>query len=43
MRAETLHLTWLDDDGQPQHADWRSLAGHPPPANVVVAPPFVDD
>ena len=37
MRAETLQITWLDDDGQPQHADWRSLAGHPPPANVVVA------
>ena len=37
MRAETLQITWLDDDGQPQHADWRSLAGHPPPAKVLVA------
>ncbi len=37
MRAETPQITWLDDDGQPQHADWRSLAGHSPPANVVLA------
>ena len=37
MRVETLQITWLDDDGQPQHADWRSLAGHPPPAQVVLA------
>ena len=28
---------WRDDDGQPQQAGWRSLAGHPPPATVVVA------
>ena len=30
-------ITWLDDDGQPQRAAWRSLAGHPAPAPVVVA------
>ncbi len=30
-------ITWLDDDGQPQEADWRSSAGHPAPLRVVVA------
>ena len=30
-------MTWLDDDGQPQAADWRSPAGHPAPLRVVVA------
>lgn len=37
MRDQTPSITWLDDDGQPQHAAWRSLAGHPPPAKVVLA------
>ena len=36
MRAETPSITWLDDAGQPHHAAWRSLAGHPPPAKVLV-------
>ncbi len=37
--ADTPHPTvqWLDDDGAVQRADWRSLAGHPPPAKVVLA------
>ena len=30
-------ITWLDDTGQPQRVDWRSLAGHPAPDRVVVA------
>jgi methylase of polypeptide subunit release factors len=30
---------WTDADDQPQQADWRSLAGHPPPARLAV----VDD
>ena len=30
-------ITWLDDAGQAQTVDWRSLAGHPAPARVVVA------
>jgi|CXWL01.1.fsa_nt_gi methylase of polypeptide subunit release factors len=30
-------ITWLDDEGHPQHAQWRSLAGHLPPRRVVVA------
>jgi hypothetical protein len=33
--APQLH--WLSDDGRPQQADWRSLAGHPPPAAVQLA------
>ncbi len=37
MRVEPPQIAWLDDDGQPQHADWRSLAGHPAPVNVLVA------
>ena len=28
---------WTGDDGVPQQADWRSLAGHPPPAQLVLA------
>ncbi len=28
------HVHWTDDDGQPQQARWRSLAGHPPPARL---------
>ena len=31
----TVH--WTGDDGVPQQADWRSLAGHPPPARLVLA------
>ena len=30
-------ITWLDDAGQPQPVDWRSLAGHAPPARLVLA------
>ncbi|MES2718096.1 MAG: class I SAM-dependent methyltransferase [Pseudomonadota bacterium] len=30
-------LLWTGDDGQPQQADWRSLAGHPVPAAVQLA------
>jgi len=29
-------IHWLDDEGAPQQADWRSLAGHAPPAQVQV-------
>ena len=32
-------VTWQDADGLPQQAPWRSLAGHPPPARLVL----VDD
>lgn len=28
---------WTDDDGTPQQACWRSLAGHPPPQHLVLA------
>ncbi|MDO9285330.1 MAG: class I SAM-dependent methyltransferase [Aquabacterium sp.] len=28
---------WTDDDGTPQQARWRSLAGHPPPASLLLA------
>lgn len=28
---------WTADDGRPQQADWRSLAGHPPPARLQLA------
>ncbi len=28
---------WSDDDGAPQQADWRSLAGHPPPDRLKLA------
>ncbi len=37
MNSNTPQIVWLDDDGQPQQAAWRSLAGHPPPVKVVVA------
>lgn len=39
QHADKPHPTvqWLDDDGATQQADWRSLAGHPPPAKVVLA------
>ena len=37
MRDDCPQITWLDDAGQPQPVDWRSLAGHPAPARVVVA------
>ena len=37
MDDTPAQITWLDDDGQPQRAAWRSLAGHPAPAPVVVA------
>lgn len=30
-------LHWTGDDGQPQQADWRSLAGHPPAQQVQLA------
>ena len=30
-------ITWLDDEGLPRSARWRSLAGHPAPARVVLA------
>ena len=33
----TAQLLWTDDDQQPQRSRWRSLAGHPPPARVVLA------
>ena len=33
----TAQLHWTDDDQQPQRSRWRSLAGHPPPARVVLA------
>jgi methylase of polypeptide subunit release factors len=28
------HITWTDDEGQPQQARWVSLAGHPAPRRV---------
>ena len=37
MHDDCPQITWLDDAGQPQRVDWRSLAGHPAPARVVVA------
>ena len=37
MDNTPAQITWLDDDGQPQRAAWRSLAGHPAPAAVQVA------
>ena len=30
-------VRWTDDDGAPQQTRWRSLAGHPPPARLVLA------
>ena len=35
--APRPQLCWTGDDGQPQQADWRSLAGHPAPAQVQLA------
>ncbi len=35
--APLPQLHWTDDDGQPQQADWRSLAGHPAPVAVQLA------
>ncbi len=35
--APRSQLCWTGDDGQPQLADWRSLAGHPAPAQVQLA------
>ena len=37
MSETPPQVHWHDDDGQPQQARWRSLAGHSPPATVVVA------
>jgi methylase of polypeptide subunit release factors len=30
-------VRWTDDDGAPQQARWRSLAGHAPPTRLVLA------
>ncbi len=35
--ATPPQLHWIGDDGQPQQADWRSLAGHPAPTAVQLA------
>ena len=32
--AALPQVHWTDDDGAPQQADWRSLAGHPPPRRL---------
>ena len=37
MSTPNPQITWPDDNDVPQHADWRSLAGHPAPQKVVVA------
>ena len=37
MSDNPEQITWLDDEGQPRSARWRSLAGHPAPARVVLA------
>ena len=37
MSDNPEQITWLDDEGQPCSARWRSLAGHPAPARVVLA------
>ncbi len=37
MNPAAAHITWLDDQGQPQQTRWRSLAGHPAPQTVQVA------
>ncbi|HSV45798.1 MAG TPA: class I SAM-dependent methyltransferase [Ramlibacter sp.] len=39
MSEPLPHISWADDEGQPQQARWLSLAGHPPPKRVRV----VDD
>jgi len=35
--ADPPFVRWTDDDGAPQQTRWRSLAGHPPPARLVLA------
>ena len=35
--APAASVRWTDPDGLPQQARWRSLAGHPAPARVVLA------
>jgi methylase of polypeptide subunit release factors len=35
--AAVPQLRWTGDDGAPQQADWRSLAGHPAPQQVQLA------
>ena len=37
MSDNSEQITWLDDEGQARSARWRSLAGHPAPARVVLA------
>ena len=37
MSDAPAQINWLDDAGQPQTVDWRSLAGHPAPARLVLA------
>ena len=37
MSDAPAQITWPDDAGQPQSVDWRSLAGHPAPARLVLA------
>ena len=37
MDPATPQITWFDSQGQAQPVAWRSLAGHPAPADVVVA------
>ena len=36
MTDTAPHIHWTDDEGQTQSARWRSLAGHPPPEQVVM-------
>jgi len=36
MTETAPHIHWTDDEGQTQSARWRSLAGHPPPEQVVM-------
>ena len=36
MSETPEQITWLNDEGQPRSARWRSLAGHPAPARVVL-------
>ena len=37
MSDAPAQINWPDDAGQPQTVDWRSLAGHPAPARLVLA------
>jgi methylase of polypeptide subunit release factors len=39
LPAAAPQVDWTDDDGLHQQADWRSLAGHPPPKRLLL----VDD